>query len=184
MSATPARDDGVEPDPWETGPEGVSSDRFRDVLGRFASGVTVVTGRGGRGPVGLTVQSFMSVSLDPPLVVVAASRTSRAWPVIERSGGYCVNLLSADQATVAEVMATRGADKFAGVRWRPSAVTGSPVLDGGLGHVDCIIERVDDGGDPVLALGRVVDLGHTDASAALLRHRGGYERLDGETGHS
>lgn len=174
MSATPARDDGVELVPWGTGTEGVSSERFRDVLGRFASGVTVVTGRGERGPVGLTVQSFMSVSLDPPLVVVAASRTSRAWPVIERSGAYCVNLLAGDQDALAETMATRGADKFAGVHWGPSPVTGSPVLEGGLGHVDCLIERVDDGGDHVLALGRVVDVGHTDATAALLRFRGQY----------
>ena len=174
MAATPAHDQHLGLSPGERGPGQVTAERFRDVLGRFASGLTVVTGTGERGPVGLTVQSFMSVSLDPPLVVVAASRTSRAWPVIERSGGYCVNLLAADEEHLSEVMATRGADKFAGVHWRPSAVTGSPVLEGGLGHVDCLIERVDDGGDHLLALGRVVDLGHTDAAEALLRFRGRY----------
>lgn len=148
--------------------------RLRAVLGHFASGVTVVTGTGEQGPVGLTVQSFMSVSLVPPLVLVSVSRTSLAWPVIERSGAYCVNVLTADQTALAEVMATRGADKFAGVDWVRSPATGSPLLRGGLAYVDCRIERVDDGGDHLLALGRVVDLGHAGSAAALLRFRGRY----------
>ena len=163
----------VRTDDQVAGRDGVAR-RFRDVLGRFASGVTVVTGTGEDGPVGLTVQGFMSVSLDPPLVVFAAARTSRAWPVIERSGGYCVNLLAADQQQVAEVMATRGADKFRHLAWTPSKATGSPVLAGGLGHVDCTIERVDDGGDHVLVLGRVVGLAATAAADALLYQRGRY----------
>ena len=171
MAATPARDDAIE---LRAAGAVVGERSFRDVLGRYASGVTVVTGAGERGPVGLTVQGFMSVSLDPPLVLVSAARSSLSWPVIERSGAYCVNLLAADQAALAEVMATRGADKFAGVRWRPSAVTGSPVLEGGLGFVDCTLERVDDGGDHLLALGRVVDLAHTEGRDALLRYRGRY----------
>lgn len=176
MSATPASDDAFHLRP--EGPAGgfplVTAARFRAVLGRFPSGVTVVTGMGERGPVGLTVQGFMSVSLRPPLVLVSVARTSRSWPVIERSSAFCVNLLAAGQEGLADVMATRGADKFADVRWRPSVVTGSPVLDGGLGHVDCRLERVDDGGDHLLALGRVVDLGHTDAVPGLLRFRGRY----------
>lgn len=179
MSATPTRDDAFEPGEGEGAPETVGERRFRDVLGRFASGVTVVTGAGERGPVGLTVQGFMSVSLDPPLVLVSASRASLSWPVIQRSGAYVVNLLAADQAALAEVMATRGADKFAGVGWRPSAATGSPVLEGGLGHLDCTIERVGDGGDHVLALGRVVDLAHTPATEALIRYRGRYGATGG-----
>lgn len=159
----------------DPGPDDDAADaRFRAVLGRFVTGVTAVTGTGDRGPVGLTVQGFMSVSLHPPLVLVSASRSSLAWPVIERSGAYCVNLLGADEQHLAEVMATRGADKFAGVSWRASPVTGSPVLAGGLGYVDCRIERVDDGGDHLLALGRVVDLGHTGADDALLYYRGRY----------
>ena len=174
MSATPARDDASELRGAGSTPDVVGERPFRDVLGRFASGVTVVTGAGERGPVGLTVQGFMSVSLHPPLVIVSACRSSLSWPVIQRSGAYCVNLLAADQAALAEVMATRGADKFAGVRWTPSAATGSPVLAGGLGHLDCVIERVDDGGDHLLALGRVVDLAQTGATDALVRFRGRY----------
>jgi 3-hydroxy-9,10-secoandrosta-1,3,5(10)-triene-9,17-dione monooxygenase reductase component len=176
MSATRANDDEFELRPGETvhAADQVAAHRFRDVLGRFASGITVVTGLGDHGPVGLTVQGFLSVSLDPPLVVFAAARTSRAWPVIERSGGYCVNLLAADQQRLAEVMATRGADKFHDVAWTPSPDTGSPVLEGGLGHVDCTIERVDDGGDHVLVLGRVVGLAATEAADALLYYRGRY----------
>jgi 3-hydroxy-9,10-secoandrosta-1,3,5(10)-triene-9,17-dione monooxygenase reductase component len=155
-----------------------SADRFRHVLSRFASGVTAVTGSAPFGPVGLTVQSFMSLSLDPPLVVFAPSRTSRAWPHIHESGGYCVNLLAASQVALAERMATRGADKFGGVRWRPSPVTGSPLLDGVVGYVDCRIEAVHEGGDHYLALGRVVDLAVVDDVAALSYFRGEYGSTD------
>lgn len=148
--------------------------RFRSVLGRFASGVAVVTASGPAGPVGLTVQSFMSVSLEPPLVLMAIATSARSWPAIDQAGAYCVNLLAADQEPLAVRMATRGVDKFAGVGWSPSSVTGSPVLDGGLGYVDCRLEAVHEAGDHVVVLGRVVDLDHTDADDALLYYRGRY----------
>lgn len=152
---------------------------FRHVLGRFSSGVTAVTGIAPFGPVGLTVQSFMSLSLHPPLVVFAPSRTSRAWPFIEASGAYCVNILAAHQVELAERMATRGADKFGGVGWRPSPVTGSPILDGVVGYVDCRIEAVHDGGDHFLAVGRVVDLDVAEEAPALTYYRGEYGSTDG-----
>ena len=148
--------------------------RFRDVLGRFASGVTVVTASSDTGPVGVTVQSFMSVSLEPPLVLAAIARSARSWPAIERAGAYCVNLLAADQEALAVRMATRGVDKFAGVECSPSPATGSPVLAGGLGYVDCRIEAVHEAGDHFLVVGRVVDLVHTDREHALLFYRGRY----------
>lgn len=148
--------------------------RFREVLGRFASGVAVVTGTGDDGPVGLTVQGFVSVSLEPPLVLFTPARTSRAWPVIERFGSFCVNLLAADQVAIAERMASRGTDKFAGLDWAPSPVTGSPLLRGGLGYVDCRIEAVHDGGDHLVVLGRVVDLAATGETEALTFYRGRY----------
>ena len=85
------------------------------MLGRFASGVTVVTATSGGEPVGLTCQSFSSVSLDPPLVLFVPARTSRAWPLIQRSGRFCVNFLSSDQADLSNKMASRGVDKFEGV---------------------------------------------------------------------
>ena len=90
-------------------PEAVAAARqFRDVLGRFASGVTVVTAISGGAPVGLTCQSFSSVSLNPPLVLFIPAKTSRAWPSIQRSGKFCVNFLAADQAELSNQMASRG----------------------------------------------------------------------------
>lgn len=155
-----------------------SARRFRDVLGRFATGVTVVTALGDEGPVGLTCQSFMSVSLEPPLVVFSPARASRSWPLIQASGSYCVNLLAAHQSDLADRMATRGVDKFADVAWRPSPVTGSPVLEGALGYVDCRIHAVHDAGDHRLVVGRVVDLGTSEVHDALTFYRGRYGSLD------
>jgi 3-hydroxy-9,10-secoandrosta-1,3,5(10)-triene-9,17-dione monooxygenase reductase component len=135
---------------------------FRDVLGRFASGVTVVTSISSGEPVGLTCQSFMSVSLDPPLVLFSPAKTSRAWPLIQRAGSFCVNFLAAGQADLSNTMASRGVDKFAGVPWSPSPSTGSPLLDGVLGHVDCTIHAVHEAGDHYVVIGAVTDLALTD----------------------
>ena len=142
------------------------------MLGRFASGVTVVTAISGGAPVGMTCQSFSSVSLDPPLVLFVPAKTSRAWPVIQRSGQFCVNFLAADQAELSNQMASRGADKFAGVDWTPARETGSPILDGTLGYVDCQIHTVHEAGDHYVVIGRVLDLGRrrttpTEAAAVL-----------------
>ena len=92
-------------DSWLGDPTGArrveATRHFRDVLGRFASGVTVVTATGPDGPVGLTCQSFTSVSLDPPLVLFVPSRTSRSWPQIRAAGTFCVNFLSHGQEELA-----------------------------------------------------------------------------------
>lgn len=135
-----------------------SARRFRDVLGRFASGVTVVTAVSNDEPVGLTCQSFSSVSLEPPLVLFVPAKTSRAWPAIQRSGTFCVNFLAADQADVSNQMASRGADKYAGIAWHPAEGTGSPVIEGSLAHVDCRIHAVHEAGDHWVVIGRVVGL--------------------------
>lgn len=149
--------------------------RFRDVLGRFASGVTVVTSISTDEPVGLTCQSFMSVSLDPPLVLFSPAKSSRAWPLIQRAGKFCVNFLAADQAELSNTMASRGIDKFAGVGWEPSPETGSPLLPGTLGYVDCAIHQVHEAGDHYVVIGRVLDLDLTDAPGEpLLFFEGGY----------
>ncbi|HEU4566728.1 MAG TPA: flavin reductase family protein [Marmoricola sp.] len=150
--------------------------RFRDVLGRFASGVTVVTSTSDGEPVGMTCQSFSSVSLDPPLVLFCPARTSRAWPRIRRSGHFCVNLLAHDQSELSNTMASRGVDKFAGLDWRPSPATGSPLFDGILGYVDCLIHDVHEAGDHFIVVGRVLELDGTDVPAPLLFFQGQYAR--------
>lgn len=151
--------------------------RFRETLGRFATGITVVTGMGPDGPVGLTCQSFSSVSLEPPLVLVCLARTSRAWPVIRESGGLCANILAADQRPVSEAMATRGRDKFAGLDWSPAPVTGSPVIHGVLGHVDCTIEDVHPAGDHDVVIARVRHLAVSATAKPLVYYRGAYRTL-------
>jgi 3-hydroxy-9,10-secoandrosta-1,3,5(10)-triene-9,17-dione monooxygenase reductase component len=148
---------------------------FRNALGTYATGVTIITAIAPDGkPYGLTCNSFASVSLNPPLVLFVPAKTSRAWPSIQRSGKFCVNFLAADQAELSNQMASRGVDKFSGVSWRPSKVTGSPVIDGTLGHVDCQIHQVHEAGDPYVVVGRVLDLGVHDAEQPLLFFEGGY----------
>lgn len=151
--------------------------RFRQVLGHFCTGVTVVTSVPDE-PVGFTVQSFSAVSLDPPLVAVCPARTSTSWPRIRAVGDFCANVLAEDQEAIARVFATRGADKFRGVGWTPSVVTGSPILDGALAWVDCHIEAEHDGGDHVVVLARVVGLGVAHGGRPLLFYRGGYGRFE------
>jgi 3-hydroxy-9,10-secoandrosta-1,3,5(10)-triene-9,17-dione monooxygenase reductase component len=156
-----------------------TSRRFRDVLGRFCTGVTVVTSSTDGEPVGMTCQSFSSVSLDPPLVLFCPAKTSRAWPVMQRAGHFCVNLLSHDQLELSNGFAAKGTDKFAGVRWRPSA-TGAPLLDGVLGWVDCTIYAVHEAGDHYVVIGRVMDVGVEEAPHPLLFYRGRYARTEPE----
>jgi 3-hydroxy-9,10-secoandrosta-1,3,5(10)-triene-9,17-dione monooxygenase reductase component len=160
-------------------PEAVAAARrFRDVLGRFASGVTVVTSMSNGMPVGMTCQSFSSVSLDPPLVLFVPAKTSRAWPLIQRAGKFCVNFLGAGQAELSNAMAGRGVDKFAGVSWHPSVATGSPLFDGLLGYVDCAIHAVHEAGDHYVVIGRVLELGAADAEKPLLFYQGKYATTD------
>jgi 3-hydroxy-9,10-secoandrosta-1,3,5(10)-triene-9,17-dione monooxygenase reductase component len=160
-------------------PEAVAqARRFRDVLGRFASGVTVVTSVSNGQPVGMTCQSFSSVSLDPPLVLFVPAKTSRAWPLIQRAGKFCVNFLAADQAELSNTMASRGIDKFADVPWSPAPTTGSPLLEGILGYVDCGIHAVHEAGDHYVVIGKVLDLHAHDAEGPLLFFQGEYRTTD------
>ncbi len=147
---------------------------FREVLGRYASGVTVVTTTADAEPIGMTCQSFTSVSLDPPLVAFLPTRESRAFAAIRRSGTFCVNLLAVGQAVVSDRMAGPSDDKFAGLAWSPSPGTGSPVLEGIVGHVDCTVETIHEAGDHVIVIGRVVDLAAGDDAQPLVYHRGRY----------
>ena len=150
---------------------------FRDVLGLFASGVTVVTSISDGTPVGMTCQSFSSVSLEPPLVMFCPARTSRAWPTMQRAGFFCVNFLAADQAEISQAMATKGTDKYDGIAWRP-ATTGAPLLEGVIGVVDCTVQSVHEAGDHYVVLGRVRELGFGEADRKpLLYYRGGYDTV-------
>lgn len=153
---------------------------FRDVLGRFCSGITVVTSVSAGEPVGMTCQSFSSVSLNPPLVMFIPARTSRAWPLMQRAGSFCVNFLAADQTDLSNKMASRGVDKFEGVSWTHSSHTGSPLLDGVIGYVDCAVQSVYEAGDHYVVIGRVKDLAIVESESVdpLLFFQGAYRTTD------
>jgi 3-hydroxy-9,10-secoandrosta-1,3,5(10)-triene-9,17-dione monooxygenase reductase component len=150
---------------------------FRSVLGHFATGIVVVTGIVDAVPAGLTCQSFVSLSLDPPLVAFCPNKKSTSWRRIARSGAFCANVLTEEQEDISRVFATSGADKFRGLGWRP-AETGSPILQDVLAYVDCRIEARYDAGDHEIIVGRVVDLEAAPKGRPLLSYRGGYGRFD------
>jgi 3-hydroxy-9,10-secoandrosta-1,3,5(10)-triene-9,17-dione monooxygenase reductase component len=169
-------EEGETPIPADDPAAAERARHFRNVLGAFATGVTVVTSMSDGEPVGMTAQSFSSVSLNPPLVLFCPTKTSRAWPMIHRSGHFCVNLLAEGQQDLSNTMARSGADKFAGVAWTPSK-TGAPLLDGALGYVDCTIFAVHEAGDHYVVIGRVEDLDVTDQENPLLFYKGSYRSL-------
>ena len=153
----------------------VEPGRFRHVLGHFPTGVVVATAVRADGvPVGMAVGSFTSVSLDPPLVAFLPDKTSTSFPQIRAAGRFCINVLAGDQEAVCRAFAARGADKYAGVSWHPSRVTGSPVLAGAVAWIDCTVEDVLEAGDHYIVLGRVQDLATGAEPRPLLFFRGGY----------
>jgi 3-hydroxy-9,10-secoandrosta-1,3,5(10)-triene-9,17-dione monooxygenase reductase component len=149
---------------------------MREVLGHFASGVTVVTADTEDGPIGFTCQSFSSLSLDPPLIAFAPARTSQTWPRLRDMGRFCVNVLAEGQDAVSQNFARSGADKFAGVAWTPSP-HGSPVLDDVVAWIDGELWAEYDGGDHTIVVARVLDLGAHPERRPLLFHRGSYGLL-------
>jgi 3-hydroxy-9,10-secoandrosta-1,3,5(10)-triene-9,17-dione monooxygenase reductase component len=156
-------------------PSSADPTTMRSVLGHFPSGVTIVTGTTPDGPAGFTCQSFSSLSLDPPLVLVLPGRGSTSWPGIEATGRFCVNVLAEGQRELSTRFARSGGDKFSGVDWSTSAL-GSPVLAGATAWIDCTLEAVHDGGDHLIVVGAVHDLGAAEESAPLVFHRGSYAR--------
>jgi flavin reductase (DIM6/NTAB) family NADH-FMN oxidoreductase RutF len=156
----------------------VHPEHFRAVLGHFCSGVTIVTAAGADGPAGFTAQSFASLSLDPPLVLVCPGKNSTSWPRIEATRNFCVNVLAEDQEELCRAFAMRGGDKFAGIGYEPAPHTGAPLLTGALAWIDCHLEAIHDGGDHVIVVGRALDLGVHPGRRPLLFYRGGFGRFE------
>ena len=128
------------------------------------------------GYAGLTVGSFTSVSLDPPLVAFFPDKSSTTWPRLERAGRFCVNVLAADQEYICRAFAAKETDKFAGLDWRPAG-SGSPILAGVSAWIDCDLEAVHDAGDHHIVVGRVRELDIENPSLPLLFFQGGYGRF-------
>jgi len=159
-----------------TGAATLDAGRFREVLGHFVTGVTIVTAMQGGQPVGFTCQAFTSLSLDPPLVALAPGKNSTSWPRIAAAGAFCVNILAEDQEALGRDFAISGGDKFTGVGWTPAG-NGAPVLDGALAWVECTFVRAYDAGDHELVVGRVLDMG-VRRGQPLIYYRGGFGRFE------
>jgi 3-hydroxy-9,10-secoandrosta-1,3,5(10)-triene-9,17-dione monooxygenase reductase component len=145
---------------------------MREVLGTFTTGVVVVTAMADR-PLGFTCQSFVSLSLDPPLVSFNPARTSTTWPGIRAVGRFCVNVLAHDQHELSELFARQGIDRFADVAWTPSPL-GAPILEDVSAWVDCEFAGEFDGGDHTIVIGSVRALHADPHRHPLIFYRGRY----------
>lgn len=155
---------------------------LRNVLGMFATGITVVTAVGESGlPSGMTANSFTSVSTSPPLVLVCVLRDAKVHDAIITSEAFGVSVLSSSQRVVAQHFANksrpRGDREFDVVDWTPGRHTGTPMLSNTLAWLECRLANVYDGGDHSIFLGAVVDSGRDEDQDALLFYGGGYHYL-------
>jgi flavin reductase (DIM6/NTAB) family NADH-FMN oxidoreductase RutF len=157
-----------------------SGQEFRQAAGTFATGVTVVTSRDGEHGYGMTANSFSSVSLDPPLVLVCVIARTEGSAVIERHGNFAVNILAADQEPISRYFASkdrpRGAEAFRDVSHK-LGVTGCPIIDGVAGHLDCTLVASHEAGDHVIFVGEVKALDLAPDAQPLIFHGGGYRLL-------
>ena len=164
---------------------GVGTDAFRRVLGHFATGVTVVTTFDGDRPWGTTVNSFNSVSLRPPLVVVAFDRGRRIMPALRTHGRYAVNILGEDEQALSDCFSGAPVqpdrDAFCGAAWRPGA-TGLPILQHAIAWLECTVVDVHPAGDHDLLIAQVDSVGDlANGASPLLYYRGRYLRIERAT---
>ena len=145
---------------------------FRHALGQFATGVTIVTTADALGrPIGLTVSSFNSVSLEPPLVLWSLGHKTSSLPAFSRATHYAINVLTVEQRALAEQFATRGIDRFAGVAYR-LGLSGVPVLDGAAAVFECFNRSQYVEGDHTIFVGQVERCSHQEGASPLLYHGG------------
>jgi flavin reductase (DIM6/NTAB) family NADH-FMN oxidoreductase RutF len=150
---------------------------LRNALGNFATGITVVTAVGPQGEfLGITANSFNSVSLDPPLVLFSLDRGAYSLKAFQASGAFAINVLREDQAHLSTNFARQLADKWADVEYEIWE-TGSPILKDALAAFDCEIHSMYDGGDHIIFIGRVVRLKADHENRPLLYFRGRYGSL-------
>ena len=160
--------------PRKAHPPTFSAPEFRAALGMFATGVTIVTARSAGGEViGLTANSFNSVSLEPPLVLWSLSRAAGSMAVFSAGSHYAINVLAADQRALAERFALRGADRFAGLTFDEGA-GGAPLLHGAAATFECFNRSRYEEGDHVIFVGEVERCTHRPGASPLLFHGGRY----------
>ncbi|WP_095157409.1 flavin reductase family protein [Pseudomonas sp. Irchel 3E13] len=152
--------------------------RFREALGHYASGITVITSQVEGEPVGFTCQSFYSVSMSPPLVSFSVKSSAYSYPKIRQAGRFVVNILSGEQVRISNQFARQGTDKWHGVEWQESPL-GNPIIAGSLHWLDCEIHAEHVAGDHLIVIGEVkaLSLQETAATQPLLYFKGQYCNL-------
>ncbi|MBW2425267.1 MAG: flavin reductase family protein [Deltaproteobacteria bacterium] len=159
----------------------IDADEFRAALGSWPSGVTIITARAGDEIHGMTVSDFSGASLDPPLALVCASKTSVTTGLIEKGGCFGVNVLQADQSALSNKFASKKDEfrRFEGVAtWE--ATTGAPLLEEALVNLDCRLVALHDAGDHILCVGEI-EQSRVREGEPLLFFKGTYGRFEAET---
>ena len=151
--------------------ESFDSRAYRDTMGQFCTGVVIVAGVEKGELVGFAAQSFVSLSLDPPLVAVCPGKASTSWPRIRAAGCFCINILAEDQQATSDIFAQAG--KTADIAWATRR-TGAPILNGAMAYVECALIVEHDAGDHTVAIGRVLGFETLRDAKPLLYFRGGY----------
>lgn len=151
---------------------------FRDTLGHYASGITIISSMDEAGPIGFTCQSFYSVSTEPPLISFSVMKTSTTYPRIRETGKFVVNVLSHSQHAVSNQFARKGTDKWAGVPWKATEA-GTPIIEETLMWLECDIWAEHDAGDHLIVLGKVKEMSPADwhIHEPLLFFKGRYRTL-------
>ena len=153
-----------------TGARAVSASAFKDVIGRFASGVAVITSRLGGQDYGLTASAVTSLSADPPMLLICVNRSSTTHGAIHASGQFAVNVLSDQQAELARHFARSAGSKFDGVGYTVGH-SGVPLIIGALAVLECRVDKIVTGGTHTVFLGKVVHL-HSAEGLPLAYYRG------------
>ena len=154
----------------------IDAQELRRVMGHFATGVTVITTRDKDGaPQGLTANAFMSLSLNPPLVIISVDKGATCYACFETGNGFGVNFLSEDQEDVSRRFATKGIDKFAGLKWYAGG-NGVALIEGALAQVECNITACYEGGDHTIVVGEILNI-TASGDRPLLFFKGKYQKL-------
>jgi flavin reductase len=164
-------------------PSDPTSREYRDSVGMFTTGITVVTAISERFGHGMTANAFASVSLDPLLVLICVVKDAMMHKVLDEAGRFAVSVLAGDQEDLARYFSDSGRPagmaQFLPVAWHPGPVTGAPLLDGALAWLECDVEAANDGGDHTVFLGRVRWVDKAPSGGDPLLYFGGrYRRLE------
>ncbi|MEO7261494.1 MAG: flavin reductase family protein [Jatrophihabitantaceae bacterium] len=161
---------------FRPGLRGPDANLLRHVLGHYPTGVAVITAHTGHGPVGVAMNSFTSVSLQPPLVLFCPAKSSTTWPALREVGKIAINVLSAGQEAVSRKFAARAVDRFSEESWSVGE-NGAPLLHDALGWLECTIQSESEAGDHTVVIAEIERMNvHWDITEPLVFFRGRHYR--------